>query len=120
MTRVGIRGAMWGVLFIWIGVMMVVNERPGVASIGAGVILLMAAFARRASGWRAGLVITIAGVLLLAFGIRDLSGSNKGIPLFAVFLIGFGAMVVARAISGGRWIKRNAGSITIRMPDDRL
>ncbi len=125
MDRLNLRSLIWGALIFWIGLMMVVDERAGVASIGAGAILLGGAAARRAMGWRAGLVMTIAGFLLLAFGLNDLNGTETGIPLFAVILIAFGALAIGKSLSrsrtgpGGRAGPR-APTITIRIPDDRV
>jgi len=101
-----VRAAMWGALLIWIGTMMIVEEQPGVASIGAGVILLAAVFFRRAMGRRAGFMLTLMGVLLLGLGVWDLNGDRRGIPLIAVALISIGTLVVIRTISARRWIDR--------------
>lgn len=105
-----VRAVMWGVLLVWIGVMGVVDEPAGVASIGAGAILLIGAFLRRAMGAQAGFVLTVAGALLVIFGLNDLNGDTTRIPLFAVALIAFGAFVIARALSFGR----GGSSIEIR------
>jgi len=102
---------LWGALLIWIGVMMVVEERPGVASLGAGVILLTIAVLRRASGFRSGFVVTVAGLLLLAIGIDRLNGAQRDIPLFATLLIAFGALIVGKALGAG---KRSGTTIEIR------
>lgn len=118
MTRWDLRKATWGVLVVWIGLMMVVNERAGIASIGSGAILLLGSVARRALGWRAGLATTVAALLLIAFGINDLNGTDKGIPLIAVMLIAFGSLAVAKALTKGRVI-RDEHTITIRIPRDR-
>lgn len=118
MERWNLRGLVWGTLILWIGVMMVVDERPGVASIGAGVILLLGAVARRALGWRAGLVMTIAAVLLLGIGINNLDGTKNDIPLLAVILIAFGALAIGKAISRGRR-RQTTPTITITVPPRR-
>jgi len=97
-----IRRAMWGTLLIWIGVMMVVEEPAGVASLGAGIILLVGALLRRAMGMQAGFVLTVAGALLVFFGVSDLNGEDTSIPLFAVVLIAIGAFIIARGIGYAR------------------
>jgi uncharacterized membrane protein (UPF0136 family) len=112
-----VRAAMWGALLIWIGAMMIVDEHAGVASIGAGVILLVAVFFRRAMGRRAGFVLTLMGTLLLALGIWDLNGDRRGIPLIAVALISIGTLVVLRTISAKRWLDRQVRSLE-RPPRD--
>lgn len=96
------RRATIGALFVWIGLMMVIDERPGVASIGAGAILLASAAFRRATSGRAGFVGWAVGVLLVVFGLNALNGSSHGIPLLATALIAFGSLVLMRAIGGAR------------------
>jgi hypothetical protein len=119
MTRWDLRTVIWGALFLWIGVMMVVDERAGVASIGSGAILLLGAVARRASPSRAGLTLTIAGLLLVGFGLNDLNGTDKGIPLIAVMLIAFGALAIGKALGRNRVVPRDP-TITIRFPGSRI
>jgi uncharacterized membrane protein len=98
--------------------MMVIDEPGGVASLGAGMILLTAALFRRWIGRRSGFVLSIVGILLVAVGIADLGGKDKDIPLFATALIAFGALIVVKALSARRWIRDNA-QIVIRTPDDQ-
>jgi len=110
-----IRRAMWGSLVIWIGVMMVIDEAPGVASIGAGAILLLGALFKRAYGLRAGFVLTMVALLLLGLGLGDLGGEDNGIPLVATALIAFGAMMLVKAFG-----PRRPGSDVIRIERHRL
>lgn len=110
-----IRRATWGLLLLWIGVMMVVEESPGVASIGAGAILLLSALLRRALAWRAGFVLWAMGALLVIFGLNDLGGDDRGIPLFAVALIGFGSLMLVRAFSTPWW--QRSGAVVRRPPE---
>lgn len=114
-----IRTAMWGALLIWIGLMGIIDEAPGVAGIGAGAILLTAALFRKAMGGRAGFILSLTGILLVAIGISDLSTDERRIPLFAVALIAFGAMIVVRALGARRWLKNNVTEIRINLPDDK-
>lgn len=86
-------------MLLWIGIMMVVDEAAGVASIGAGVILLAAAALRKAVSRRAAPAMLIAGLLLLALGVNDLNGDDKGIPLLAVALIAFGTLMLVKALT---------------------
>lgn len=117
MQALRVRALVWGALLVWIGVMGIVDERAGIASIGAGAILLIGALLRRAMGQHAGFVLTVAGVLLVLIGLNDLNGDDQGVPLFAVALIGFGAFIIARAFSVGR---SGGGSIEIkRSPAER-
>ena len=114
-----VRASMWGALLIWIGLMMVIDEPAGVASLGAGAILLGAALFRRWIGRRSGFVLTLTGVLLAAIGIANLGGDDRDIPLLATALIAVGALVVVKALSARRWIREHATEITIYWPDDR-
>lgn len=107
---------MWGALFVWIGIMMIVDEDPGIASIGAGVILLAGALLRRTVGRRAGFLLSVNGLLLLLLGINDLNGDDRGIPLIATTLIALGALIITRAIGMAR---RGQGGITVIMERDR-
>lgn len=108
-----VRRATWGALLLWIGVMMVVEERAGVASIGAGAILLAGSAFRRAYGGRAGFVLTFMGILLLVLGLSDVGGDDRGIPLFATALIAIGSLVLVRAFG------RGSSSVTIVRYDRR-
>lgn len=108
---------MWGALLIWIGVMGIVDEPAGVASLGAGSILLAAALFRKWIGNRAGFVLSLTGLLLVVIGINDLNGEDRGIPLLAVALISIGALIVVRALGARRWVNDRARGITIRYDD---
>ncbi|HEX9711490.1 MAG TPA: hypothetical protein VGB52_02925 [Actinomycetota bacterium] len=125
MAAFRVRALMWGALLVWIGIMRVVDENAGVASIGAGAILLIGALLRRAMGQHAGFILTVAGALLVLIGLNDLNGDQPRIPLFAVALIGFGAFVIARALSAGRGgttieIRRMHSYGGRRPPDDEI
>ena len=117
-TRI-VRTMMWGSLLVWLGLMGVIEEPPGVASIGAGAILLTAALFRKAMGGRAGFVLSLTGILLLATGINDLSSDVRRVPLFATALIAFGAMIIVRALGARRWLRSHTTQITIQRPDDQ-
>lgn len=106
----------WGALLIWIGTMIIVDERAGVASIGAGVILLAGALWRRAVGRRAGFILSAMGILLVLFGINDLNGDDKGIPLFATALIAIGALIITKAIGISRAVRSHGVTFTWERP----
>lgn len=113
-----IRVSLWGVMLIWIGVMMAVDEPAGVASIGAGAILLAGAALRRWMGRRAGFVLTVAGLMLVLLGLNDLNGDDTGIPLFATVLIAVGALIVLKAFGARRWIRHTSEQVTIWLPGE--
>jgi hypothetical protein len=110
---------MWGALFVWIGLMMIVDEDPGIASIGAGVILLTGALIRRSVGRRAGFLLSVNGLLLLLLGINDLNGDDRGIPLLATTLMAIGALIITRAIGLSRRLKSGGFMITMERPGSR-
>lgn len=97
----------WGSLLIWIGIMGVVDERAGVASIGAGAILLAGALWRRSVGRRAGFILSVMGILLVLLGINDWNGDDRGIPLFSTALIAVGALIVTKAIGLSRKVQKS-------------
>jgi hypothetical protein len=107
----------WGLMFLWLGVMLVVDEKAGVGSIGAGVILLIGAAMRKAQGRRAGAFLPLVGVLLVIMGINDLNGDDRGIPFLATALIALGALVLVRAVTGPKVHSRGM-MITFGDPDD--
>jgi len=102
----------WGALLIWIGAMIIVDEDPGVASIGAGAILLAGALWRRTAGRRAGFILSVMGALLVLFGVNDLNGDDTGIPLFATALIAIGALIITKAIALSRAVKTTSITFT--------
>lgn len=111
---------MWGSLFVWIGIMLVIDEEPGAASIGAGVILIIGALWRRMVGRRAGFLTSASGILLVLLGLGDRNGDQDGIPLFATTLIAIGALIISKSVSLSRAMKRHDVTIEVsrRRPFD--
>jgi hypothetical protein len=83
-------------LIVWLGVMLSIKERPGVAPLGFGVVLLGSAFYQRLRGWHAGVVTWAVGAILVGIGIGDLS-SDANIPWFGIAVILVGLWLLARA-----------------------
>lgn len=108
----------WGLMLLWLGVMLAVDEGPGVASIGAGAILLIGAILRRAQGRRAGAFIPLVGVLLVIMGANDLGGDDQGIPFVATVLVALGALVLVRAVTGPKVHSTRGMMITFGDPED--
>lgn len=104
----------WGAMLIWIGVMKIIDEPAGMASIGAGAILLAGALWRRSVGRRAGFILSAMGILLVALGLKDTATGGKDIPLFATALIAIGALIVTKAIAVSRTVRST--QIVIRGP----
>lgn len=104
-------------MLLWLGAMLLVDEDPGVASIGAGAILLIGAALRRAQGRRAGAFLPLVGVLLVLMGINDLNGEDRGIPFVATALVALGALMLVRAVTGPKVASRGM-MITFGDPDN--
>lgn len=109
----------WGLMLLWLGIMIAVDEAPGVASIGAGVILLIGAIRRRTQGRRAGAFIPLVGVLLVIMGANDIGGDDRGIPFVATVLIALGALVLVRAVTGPSVHPTRGMMITFGDPEER-
>jgi hypothetical protein len=106
----------WGSLFIWIGIMKIVDEPAGMASIGAGVILLGGALWRRSVGRRAGFILSAMGILLIFLGIKDTATGGRDIPLLATAFIAIGALIITKAIAVSRQV-RSTGIVIQRRRD---
>lgn len=102
---------MWGALFTWIGLMLIIDEAPGVASIGAGTIFLVAAVCRRSIGRRAGFLISANGILLVLLGVNDLNGDDRGIPLLGTTMLAIGALIITKAFAVSRLAKQRGISV---------
>lgn len=90
----------WGLLLVWVGLMMTVDEPDGLTGVGAGGILLLSALIQRAVGWEAGAVLWVAGFVLVLSGVNELVG-EQDVPVLAVLLILFGAAIVGKAVMSG-------------------
>ena len=95
----------WGAFFVLIGLDFFVPGTLlpyGIGVFGIGLILLGLNLARRLSGIHAPGFTTLLGVLALIEGgasiARALLDIKIGFPLFAIFLIGSGLYVLARAV----------------------
>jgi hypothetical protein len=109
----------WGALLMWIGIMKIIDEPSGTASIGAGVIMLVGALWRRSVGRRAGFILSVMGILLVALGFKDTATGGKGIPLFATALIAIGALIVTKAIAVSRYAQRSGIVVRYGSRSDR-
>lgn len=109
----------WGALLMWIGIMKIIDEPAGMASIGAGVILLGGALWRRSVGRRAGFILSAMGILLVVLGFKDTATGGKGIPLFATALIAIGALIITKAIAVSRTVKTTSVTFTSSRRRDR-
>lgn len=99
--------ATWGALLVWIGVMLMVDERPGVTAVGLGGIMLASAVIQRALGYRAGLLLWGFGLYFLIGGLADLTDLKLSNVALAGVLIAFGALLLIRATGGPGWRSRH-------------
>ncbi|HVL32387.1 MAG TPA: hypothetical protein VM600_02275 [Actinomycetota bacterium] len=106
----------WGLLLVWLGVMMMIEEPEGLAGVGAGAILLLSAVLQKLLKWEAGAVLWIAGVALVFSGINELLGDRE-VPVLAIVLLVVGALVIGRAMAPRRPRKGPDGSPPSRTID---
>lgn len=90
----------WGALLIWIGVMVVVEEEPGVTGVGVGGIMLLSAVVQRVRRYQAGLLLWGFGLYFLLDGLDTLIDIDVSEALVAGVLIALGVLFVARACGG--------------------
>lgn len=111
-----IEAATWGLLIVWLGVMMLVPDEPeGLGLLGAGVILLVSALIQRISGWNGGVLLWGGGTALTVSGLEGLL--EWDIPIGAILVIAVGVWMLTRALrprrpKGG---SDGRGSITIEL-----
>jgi len=101
----------WGALFIWWGITELAPVFPdGSGLFGSGLILLGVNAARAMSGIPTRSFTTTIGILALVWGALELAGSLLQlpfeIPIFAILLIVFGAIVIAGELAGRKQINQ--------------
>jgi hypothetical protein len=97
----------WGAFFIWWGITELIPSLPnGIGALGIGLILLGLNAARYLSGISTSRFSTTLGILAVVWGGLDLAGVFLNlpfeIPVFAILLVVYGAIVLARAFRGNR------------------
>ena len=97
----------WGAFFIWWGITELIPSLPtGTGAIGIGLILLGLNAARYFSGIPTSRFSITLGILAMVWGGLDLAGVFLNlpfeIPVFAILLVLFGAIVLARAFRGSQ------------------
>lgn len=93
----------WGALLIWWGITELIPSLPnGSAAIGIGLILIAVNVARLASGVPVSNFSMTLGILALVWGGLELVGVLLNlpfeIPVFAIFLIVLGTIILAPAL----------------------
>jgi hypothetical protein len=97
----------WGAFFIWWGITELIPSLPnGTGALGIGLILLGLNAARYSSGISTSRFSITLGILAVVWGGLDLAGAFLNlpfeIPVFAILLVVFGAMIAARSFRGNR------------------
>lgn len=90
-TAARIQTATWGLLIIWVGIMMAStfdNENPGIGLTVLGSIFLVSGLVQRTQARREGGGFIVAGVTILLLGINDLLDQNLTAASIAVIVIG--------------------------------
>jgi hypothetical protein len=102
----------WGLLFIWLGVWWSITENSGIlpagtGAIGVGMILLGLNGARWLKGISINVCSTALGIMFLILGgmklaCRYLHCSACNLSILGVFLVVFGAVLLARELLGSQ------------------
>ena len=104
--------ATWGLVLIWVGLVMAFDFRKGIPALVAGAILLVSGVIQKAIGGRAGMIVWVAGIALVLSGVNDLTHGRKHVPVLAVIVIIIGAGLLGGAIAGGRRMQRRVQMYT--------
>lgn len=96
-------GMAWGAFFVWWGITELFRFLPeGVGALGLGFILLGLNAARSLNGIPTSGLTTTLGLLALVLGGLELAASVLSLPfelpIFAILLIVFGLIVLAREL----------------------
>ena len=91
-------GMAWGLFFIWVGIVMLMEVGPGIGLLGVGVITLGSQGARRYFGLEFEGAWVVVGLLFLLGGICKLFGTD--LPLVPAVLILAGLAVLVATVRG--------------------
>ncbi len=102
---------LWGALFIWWGIMVMVPSLPdGTTVLGSGLILVGVNIARKLNGIATNWYSTTIGILAIIWGGLELVGIIASLPfelpVFAILLIALGVIVLVPEFTA----KRNASN----------
>ena len=97
----------WGAFFIWWGFTELFPSLPeGIGAVGIGLILLALNAVRALNGVPTGSFTTVLGILALLLGgfelARPVLHLSFELPVFAVFLVVMGMILLARELAGSR------------------
>ena len=107
-----IQTATWGVLIIWVGIMMasrIDNDNEGVGMFVLGLIFLASGLLQRFMARREGVGFVIAGVVLALVGANDLFSDGE-LSVGAIVVVVIGALLLASAFRPKRGVRITIGS----------
>jgi hypothetical protein len=89
----------WGLFFIWLGVVLMLNASIGLILIGVGIISLGMQVSRKYAGLETDGFWILVAILFVAVGLWELF--ELRLPLMSLFLIVVGAARLVSALKGG-------------------
>lgn len=107
-----VQTATWGVLIIWVGIMMasqIDNDNEGLGMFVLGLIFLASGLMQRLMSRREGIGFVIAGSVLALVGGNDLF-SDGNLSVGAIVVVVIGAMVLASAFRPRRGVRITIGT----------
>ncbi len=94
-----IQTATWGMLIIWVGIMLgtnLDNDHDGIGMTVLGSIFLLSGLLQRLAGEHGGVGFIIAGITLALIGVNDLVGEdNISVAAIVVVILGVGILLSA-------------------------
>lgn len=86
----------WGLFFIWLGIVLMINAGSGLILLGVGIISLGMQVARKYAGLESDGFWIIVGILFVIVGVWEMFDID--LPLMSVFLIVIGAVFLVSAL----------------------
>ena len=88
----------WGLFFIWLGIVLMINAGSGLILLGVGLISLGMQVVRKYSGFDSDGFWIVVGILFVIVGAWEMFEVN--LPLMSVFLIVVGGAFLVSALKG--------------------
>ncbi len=88
----------WGLFFIWLGFVLMINAGSGLILLGVGLISLGMQVARKYQGFDTDGFWIVVGILFVIVGIWEMF--DVKMPLMSVFLIVIGGVFLVSALKG--------------------
>ena len=95
-----IQTATWGILIIWVGIMLgtkLDNDHEGLGMTVLGSIFLVSGLLQRIAGEHGGVGFVIAGLTLTLIGVNDLVGDDQ-ISVAAIVVVIVGTVILLSAL----------------------